>query len=70
MKTSKCRTCGRSVDAPYRSYNVDVVAQGCIDADHDGHLISAVDQAWHGRPEAVAHRHREAAHLSFMLLAR
>jgi hypothetical protein len=41
-----CLICGRSYDAPYRSYAPDgKVVHGCVARVHDGHLIAGTESA-------------------------
>ncbi len=49
--TNTCRTCGNPLNAPYRSWDRQGhIVQGCVDPDHDAHIIGA-NLAWAKRPE-------------------
>lgn len=58
----RCCTCGHPRSAPYRSRHKGRIVEGCIDASHSG-WVRGEDQAWHERPQAVAHREETARHL-------
>jgi hypothetical protein len=52
--TDTCPTCTRPASAPYRVYDDrGRVINGCVDAHHDGALVTPSESArWHARPEA------------------
>lgn len=59
-----CTTCGKAAANPYRVYSAQgQVIQGCVDAAHDGHLVTPSESAlWHNRTEAKAVRRAAATH--------
>jgi len=50
-ETKTCKTCGRPLAAPYRRIVNGKIVEGCVTADHDGHLYGAAAE-WHNRPVA------------------
>ncbi len=68
MLDSTCRTCCKPLSAPYRVYDERGRAiQGCVAADHDGHVHGYESVRWHNRPEAKAIRKATADHLKTIL---
>lgn len=51
---TECRICFKPVSAPWRVYDErGRVIEGCVGADHDGHLVTPSESArWHARKEA------------------
>lgn len=50
-----CRTCGNKLATPFRAWEGSRIVLGCVDPDHDEHLVNA-HAAWAKRPEARAIR--------------
>lgn len=60
-KGDHCPTCTRSPHNPYRRYdNRGKVLEGCVDACHEGKLVTPSESArWHSRKEAKDIRRAE-----------
>lgn len=63
MTQADCRICTRPVASPWRIYDEHGnIINGCVSADHDGHLTTpSASAAWHARKEAKLLRRAEAA---------
>lgn len=66
---TNCTICGRAPSSPFRVYDErGRVTLGCIDASHDGALVTPSESArWHYRPEAKKWRAASAARLKKLL---
>jgi predicted secreted Zn-dependent protease len=64
---TRCNTCGRHVDHPYRRHDAHgKVIEGCIDDSHTGHLYGE-SLRWHNRPAAKKLRAEAKARLREIL---
>ena len=67
-ETMTCNSCCRSVYSPFRVYEGSKIVSGCVDAAHDGHLVTPSESAfWHNRPEAKKIRAAAKARLKALL---